>query len=160
MFRVTLLAIAVGAVGSSNSLFAQDVLPPEAKAYLDFLEGGWQFTNRQGQRGTGNVEWAAGKHCMIANTEAGGFKSTGLIGWDPEEEVIVETWHRSDGTRVMNRITDFTQEGWNYVGTIHSPKEPPQTLELDVKIAADGNSFSATTKDGKKIMYRREENRN
>ena len=160
MFRVTVLAIAVVVAGFSGSLFGQDALPPEARAYLAFLEGKWQFTNRQGQDGTGNIEWAPGKQCMIANTEAGGIKSTGLIGWDPQEKVIVETWHKSDGTRVMNRITDFTQEGWDYVGTIHALEEPPQILELDVKIATDSNSFSATTKDGDRIVYRRVKNRN
>jgi hypothetical protein len=122
---------------------------------MNFIVGKWNTTDFDGRTGTAVNEWAAGKHCVVCKAVSQGVHSSGIVGWDPQENVIVETWYQSSGKQYVNRVTDFSEKGWDFKGIVKIPNEETVTLKLKIAIDPDGNGFTASREDGATVIYQR-----
>jgi hypothetical protein len=95
-------------------------------------------------KGKSQREWNPGKCCLIMHTESNRAPASGITGWDPKTNEIVETWYTADGVRVELRYTVVSAKVWEGTVVAISPDgiEDKGTIRLE-KTGADSFAFKA-----------------
>lgn len=94
----------------------EPAVPKKMLDEMSFLVGTWKTEGKfNGDKFTGEytAEWNHGKNCLILNIEFAGRKSTGICGWNPRTNEIVETWYRPDGVAVVHSYTVVSNKQWD-----------------------------------------------
>lgn len=123
-----------------------EVKVPEAVlAEMEYLVGEWETEGTvlgRPHTGTATINWVPGKHCLISNATSNLMTATAIVGWDPATNEIVETWYRTDGVRIEQRIGRFSKSGWEGTSTLHDASGKIRHGTIRVEKALDGKSFT------------------
>ena len=120
MLCTGLLLAASMVVGQAEAKMGGGV-PKQVLAEMSFLVGQWKTEgvyNGEKFTGTYSAAWNPGKNCLILNTEYAGMKSTGISGWNPRTNEIVETWYRPDGLVSIQRFTAISDSKWKGTASV------------------------------------------
>jgi hypothetical protein len=139
-------------------------IPANVRAEFEFLVGNWEVEGTllgEAFAGVATIDWAPGKQCVISSVDNPLVTATGITGWDPIANEIVQTWYRTDGVRIESRIQHYSPAGWEGVSTLQEPSGVLKKGKSVIEKAPDGKSFRfANSLDDKVTMtgtYRRAE---
>ena len=106
---ISLAGVCLVLLTSSRSVAAEPTNIPElALQAMQYRVGQWESTGfidgvKQDELGRETTEWTPGRYaiCCVGHFYEDGKEvhSTGLIGWDPERQQLVEEWYASDGSK-------------------------------------------------------------
>lgn len=122
-------------------------VPANVLAEMERRVGTWETEGKylgQDFKGSTKVTWAPGKYCLFVHTKSDRAAATGIVGWDPATNEIVETWYRPNGIRIENRLRRFSESGREGSSELHDASGNVKKGKVRVERAPDGKSFTFT----------------
>ena len=128
---------------------AEVKLPPAISAELEYLTGSWQTEGLFGGRpskGEFRGEWAPGKFCVVLQAKSDQGLATGIAGWDPATNEVIETWYNERLEKVELRYkvaSNTVKEGTLLVhspngqtgkGTVRSERQSDEAFVVTAKM--------------------------
>lgn len=120
-------------------------VPADVLAQMAFLVGDWETEGKlldQPFKGKASLSWAPGRQCLISHGESNLMTLSGIVGWDPTTKEIVETYYRTDGIRIEQRIGRFSTSEWEGTVVLQDASGAVRKGTIRVEKAPDGKSFT------------------
>jgi hypothetical protein len=116
------------------------------KTWLQYLAGAWTVTDPDGETYDYSAEPASnGTALVVEGKFPAGDQFLTVLGWDPGSRTIVQTYHMSNGSYLVNRYSDITE---------HKLSGVTNLVDLEGKRGQGKISRERISADEMKTIYR------